>query len=76
MGCHGPLVEAAGSLRLDGSESEALEALLVTVPVRQLMESWELWSLWANSSPGELDLRLARHLGEDRVAWLRFALWG
>ncbi len=72
--CHGALLDAAGTLRLDGSEPEALAALLVTAPVRQLAESWELWRLWAGSTQSELDRRLARHLGEDRVAWLRFAL--
>lgn len=74
--CHGSLLDAAGALRLDGSEPLALEALLATAAVRQLAVSWELWNLWSRSSTIEGDGRLAVHLGADRLAWFRFAVWG
>ncbi|MCU1358633.1 MAG: hypothetical protein JWM89_4051 [Acidimicrobiales bacterium] len=74
--CHESLLDAAGSLRLDGSESVALEALLATRAVLQLSVSWRLWEEWTGSSAAAVDRRLAVHLGEERLAWFRFAVWG
>jgi len=76
MACYGPLIEAAGTLRVEGSEPDALTALLRTVPVVRLMDYWELWEDWTGTSAAAVDRRLAPHLGVESVAWLRFALWG
>lgn len=76
MACYGPLIEAAGTLRLNESESAALAALLATAPVRRLTASWELWESWSGQESTVPDRRLATHLGTEVIAWYRFALWG
>ncbi|WCO66819.1 hypothetical protein PO878_20205 [Iamia majanohamensis] len=76
MACYRPLVEAAGTLRVEGSEPEALIALLQTAAVARLTQSWELWEDWTGQDSVAADRRLAVHLGTEAVAWIRFSLWG
>ncbi|MBX3313766.1 MAG: hypothetical protein KF906_05540 [Actinobacteria bacterium] len=76
MGCYGPLVEAAGTLRIEGTESGALSALLGTEPVLRLAASWVQLEEWTGQDRRVIDRRLGAHLGVSEVAWLRFALWG
>jgi hypothetical protein len=76
MDCYGPLIEAAGTLRLDQSEPEALTALLASSPVRRLTAAWELWEVWTGATGATTDRQLGAHLGTETSAWIRFALWG
>jgi hypothetical protein len=73
---HGPLFDAILAVRREGTEPEALAALLATRAVRQMTAEWELWDLWAWSPGFDGDRRLAAYLGEPQVARARFALWG
>lgn len=76
LACYGPLADAVGTMRIDGSEPVALCAVLQTASVVRLMASWELWQDWTGDEPIVADRRLAAYLGVETVAWLRFALWG
>ncbi len=70
------VIECLVTLRLLGDAPEACSALLVVPDVHRLRESWELWESYARIDQAEADRRLARHLTQDRVSWLRFGLWG
>ena len=73
---HEPLIDALAVLRKAGDERQATEALSAVRRVAQLREAWELWQLWADIGVAEADERLRDRLGEQRIAHLRFAIWG
>ena len=72
----GSLADALVTLRFRGDVPDAVSALLGVPDVNRLLESWQIWESFAGIDRTEADRRLAPHLGADRVARLRCALWG
>lgn len=70
-----PLIDALTVLRT-ANDPKATEDLMNSAPLKRYMEAWRLWEEWSIASGEDVDLALMPFLGEPRMAWLWFALYG
>lgn len=75
LGQFAPLIDALSVLRT-ADDPSAVENLMNSAPLQRYMEAWRLWEEWSFDSGEDVDLALMPFLGERRMAWLWFALYG